>query len=233
MRPGLTSATYAADDSSLDSEDEELAEAAIAAWLSGRSSTSAGPYLHDGAGPSSDSDTSVQELQPTVVSDRAKQATCDASADLEAKTAAPAAAQTGSIQGSMENTAQPRAGANLHGASESAAALSPPVERSTAKPALDAHAAGGQKVPANGDAAAASDSSALQQVDTKLEPISLQNYGSATELMELGLDVLKQQLQLHGLKCGGNLAERAARLFLLKDTPLTDLDKKHFPKNRK
>jgi hypothetical protein len=47
----------------------------------------------------------------------------------------------------------------------------------------------------------------------------------------LGLEKLKQELQLRGLKCGGNLAERAGRLFLLKTIPIDKLDKKHFAKS--
>ncbi|CAI5517409.1 unnamed protein product [Closterium sp. Naga37s-1] len=43
----------------------------------------------------------------------------------------------------------------------------------------------------------------------------------------LGLERLKQELQQRGLKCGGTLSERAARLFLLASTPLDQLDPKH------
>ncbi|KAG2599821.1 hypothetical protein PVAP13_5KG417200 [Panicum virgatum] len=42
----------------------------------------------------------------------------------------------------------------------------------------------------------------------------------------LGLEKLKVELQSRGLKCGGTLQERAARLFLLKTTPLDKLPKK-------
>ena len=48
----------------------------------------------------------------------------------------------------------------------------------------------------------------------------------------LGLEKLKQELQSRGLKCGGSLAERAGRLFLLKTITLDKLDKKHFAKSR-
>lgn len=44
----------------------------------------------------------------------------------------------------------------------------------------------------------------------------------------LGLEKLKVELQVRGLKCGGSLSERAERLFLLKSTPLEKLDRKHF-----
>jgi hypothetical protein len=42
-----------------------------------------------------------------------------------------------------------------------------------------------------------------------------------------GLDVLKRELQARGLKCGGTLAQRAERLFLLRDASLEALDAKH------
>ncbi|CAL5414333.1 unnamed protein product [Camellia sinensis] len=42
----------------------------------------------------------------------------------------------------------------------------------------------------------------------------------------LGMERLKSELQSRGLKCGGTLQERAARLFLLKTTPLEKLPKK-------
>jgi hypothetical protein len=44
----------------------------------------------------------------------------------------------------------------------------------------------------------------------------------------LGLEKLKTETELQGqgLKCGGTLQDRAARLFLLKTTPLDKLPKK-------
>ena len=47
-----------------------------------------------------------------------------------------------------------------------------------------------------------------------------------TTLQVLGMERLKSELQARGLKCGGTLQERAARLFLLKTTPLEKLPKK-------
>jgi hypothetical protein len=58
-------------------------------------------------------------------------------------------------------------------------------------------------------------------------PLDVAHYQSAAELEALGLDVLKRELTGRGLKCGGTLGERAARLFLLKSTPLEQLDSKH------
>lgn len=42
----------------------------------------------------------------------------------------------------------------------------------------------------------------------------------------MGMERLKTELQSRGLKCGGTLSERAARLFLLKSTPIDKLPKK-------
>ena len=61
-------------------------------------------------------------------------------------------------------------------------------------------------------------------------PISLAEYQTAAELEAVGLGRLKHDLTRHGLKCGGSLQERAARLFLLKTTPVDKLDQKHFSK---
>ena len=44
----------------------------------------------------------------------------------------------------------------------------------------------------------------------------LQNASSAEELESLGLEVLKQALTCRGLKCGGTLSERAARLYSIR-----------------
>lgn len=63
--------------------------------------------------------------------------------------------------------------------------------------------------------------------------LDLQQYSSAEALEAVGLEQLKQQLMKHGLKCGGTLKDRAARLFLLKDTALERLDKQHFAKAAK
>ncbi|KAG4914111.1 hypothetical protein JHK82_054693 [Glycine max] len=58
------------------------------------------------------------------------------------------------------------------------------------------------------------------------EPLNFDAFNSAAELEVLGLERLKSELQSRGLKCGGTLMERAARLFLLKSTPLDELPKK-------
>ena len=56
----------------------------------------------------------------------------------------------------------------------------------------------------------------------------LLDISSLAEMEALGADRLKAHLQQRGLKCGGTVGERAARLFQLKTTPLDRLDTKHF-----
>ncbi|XP_031128366.1 replication stress response regulator SDE2 isoform X3 [Ipomoea triloba] len=56
--------------------------------------------------------------------------------------------------------------------------------------------------------------------------LNFDEISSAEELEVLGMEKLKSELQVRGLKCGGTLQERAARLFLLKTTPLEMLPKK-------
>ncbi|KAL3615709.1 hypothetical protein CASFOL_041370 [Castilleja foliolosa] len=58
------------------------------------------------------------------------------------------------------------------------------------------------------------------------KPLDFDEYRSAAELEVLGMERLKTELEARGLKCGGTLRERAARLFLLKTTPLEMLPKK-------
>ena len=61
-------------------------------------------------------------------------------------------------------------------------------------------------------------------------PIDLMQFSSASDLESMGLVRLKNELQQHGLKCGGSLSERAARLFLLKTIPVNKLDQQHLSK---
>ncbi|ESQ37767.1 hypothetical protein EUTSA_v10028668mg [Eutrema salsugineum] len=59
-----------------------------------------------------------------------------------------------------------------------------------------------------------------------MEPLNFDDFNSATDMEVMGMERLKSELQSRGLKCGGTLQERAARLFLLKTTPLDKLPKK-------
>ncbi|KAL0642359.1 hypothetical protein Bca4012_040649 [Brassica carinata] len=58
------------------------------------------------------------------------------------------------------------------------------------------------------------------------EPLNFDDFNSAKDMEVMGMERLKSELQSRGLKCGGTLQERAARLFLLKSTPIDKLPKK-------
>lgn len=62
------------------------------------------------------------------------------------------------------------------------------------------------------------------------EPVILGQYESASALQAVGMARLGVALSSHGLKAGGSLHQRAERLFLLRTTPLAELDHKHFAK---
>ena len=51
--------------------------------------------------------------------------------------------------------------------------------------------------------------------------IELENYADAQQLQDLGPDVIKQELQRMGIKCGGTLEERARRLWSTKGFRIT------------
>ncbi|XP_004306677.1 PREDICTED: protein SDE2 homolog [Fragaria vesca subsp. vesca] len=58
------------------------------------------------------------------------------------------------------------------------------------------------------------------------KPLNFDDFNSAAEMEVLGAERLKLELQAYGLKCGGTLRERAARLFMLKSTPIEKIPKK-------
>ncbi|GAB5365858.1 hypothetical protein AAMO2058_001094600 [Amorphochlora amoebiformis] len=66
------------------------------------------------------------------------------------------------------------------------------------------------------------------------EKIDLNEYNSPQDLQKVGLDRLKYNLKLLGLKCGGSLKERAERLYKVKGiSELSSLDPKLFAKSTK
>ncbi|XP_019405099.1 PREDICTED: protein SDE2 homolog [Crocodylus porosus] len=67
----------------------------------------------------------------------------------------------------------------------------------------------------------------------KSTPINLLAFNSATEMEALGLDKLKFELMALGLKCGGTLQERAARLFSVRGLPKDQIDPALFAKPSK
>lgn len=54
--------------------------------------------------------------------------------------------------------------------------------------------------------------------------VDLAAASSAEQLEPLGLEVLKGELMRRGLKCGGTLAERAARLFSVRGLAPDQID---------
>lgn len=58
-----------------------------------------------------------------------------------------------------------------------------------------------------------------QDMEEPSQEIDLSGYNTVENLEQLGLDKLKMALMKKGVKCGGSLKERAARLFLIKDLP--------------
>ncbi|CAK9140511.1 unnamed protein product [Ilex paraguariensis] len=68
--------------------------------------------------------------------------------------------------------------------------------------------------------------SAIRNVSEIEKPLDFDEFNSAVDMEVLGMERLKSELQARGLKCGGTLQERAARLFMLKTTPLEMIPKK-------
>ncbi|KAH6789295.1 hypothetical protein C2S51_004301 [Perilla frutescens var. frutescens] len=80
------------------------------------------------------------------------------------------------------------------------------------------------------DSSASGSASAVESLQNVEKPLNFDDYHSSADMEILGLERLKSELQARGLKCGGTLQERAARLFLLKTTPLEMIPKKLFAK---
>lgn len=56
------------------------------------------------------------------------------------------------------------------------------------------------------------------------QQLDLSSVSSVQQLESLGLDVLKEELMSRGLKCGGTLPERAARLFAVRGLSPDQID---------
>lgn len=66
-----------------------------------------------------------------------------------------------------------------------------------------------------------------------VEAVDLAAFSSAAELESLGLERLKCELMARGLKCGGTLQERAARLFAVRGLAKELIDPALFAKPSK
>jgi len=82
----------------------------------------------------------------------------------------------------------------------------------------------------NGEVPGWGNKSTEKESEAEEPEIDLDYYSTVEELVELGPAKLKQALAARGLKSGGTVQQRAERLFLLKHTPLEQLDRKHFAK---
>ena len=72
-----------------------------------------------------------------------------------------------------------------------------------------------------------------KKVKVTPEILDLSKFESVSELEVLGLDRLKSALMALGVKCGGNLEQRAARIFSLKGIDPKDIDPKLLAKKSK
>lgn len=77
-------------------------------------------------------------------------------------------------------------------------------------------------------------SSSPDQDDTQEQrPLDLDSVSCVEDLEALGLNVLKEELLRRGLKCGGTLCERAARLFSVRGKRQEDIDPAILAKHNK
>jgi hypothetical protein len=118
------------------------------------------------------------------------------------------------------------AGARGKGRAAARAASPPPAPPSIMAPPAGRRAASPPPAAAPAPAPAAP-TPAPAPAAAPHAPVELSRFASPAQLEALGLEALKAELTARGLKCGGTLAERAARLFLLKSATLEQLDAKH------
>ncbi|XBI10740.1 hypothetical protein VPH35_137945 [Triticum aestivum] len=83
---------------------------------------------------------------------------------------------------------------------------------------------------ANGEVPGWENKGTGKKSESQESAVDLDYYNTVEELVELGPEKLKEALTARALKGGGTVQQRAKRLFLLKHTPLEQLDRKHFAK---
>ncbi|PSC72465.1 SDE2-like protein [Micractinium conductrix] len=184
----------------------------------------------------------LAELEGELSSDEEDSASDDEAEEAEEEAEEEAAAEAADGAGpsvSKPAGAPPAGGASDKSSSEGYAAADGSPSTAAAEPAAAPAApeqAAAAAEPAAADTASPSEQQQAQQAEAAApapaqEPIDLSAYGSAAELAAAaGGDRLKDELQRLGLKAGGTPAQRAERLWLLRDTPLEKLDRKHFAK---
>uniref|UniRef100_A0A8D0GKW8 Replication stress response regulator SDE2 n=1 Tax=Sphenodon punctatus TaxID=8508 RepID=A0A8D0GKW8_SPHPU len=131
-------------------------------------------------------------------------------------------------------------------ASDKAEEQQEPIEDAAEDPPEEATTGGQIKTPANEKNKAAktlkeeaqetipaTQQEASQFQSVRSACIDLLAFSCAAELEALGLDVLKSELMSLGLKCGGTLQERAARLFSVRGLSRDQIDPALFAKPSK
>ena len=101
------------------------------------------------------------------------------------------------------------------------------TEESSSSSSMTSSAAPEQSLPST--SSSTSDTKKASTATTPSEPIEflpvdLDDFDSPQSLENLGLNHLKNELQRRGLKCGGSLPERAARLFSIKGLSQDQID---------
>eukprot|EP00887_Chlorella_sp_A99_P000024 scaffold16.g24.t1 len=165
----------------------------------------------------------AKEAQPVAAQQQQQQQSKGAEPAATAELEVPAAAAKPAGEAAADTAALSDKSSDEH-----VTAGGSPAQATDAAPAAAAAAAAGPEAPA--EPAEPATAAAAAAPAAPLEPVDLAEFGSAAELEAVGMGRLKAELQRRGLKCGGNLQQRAARLFLLKSTPLEQLDKKHLAK---
>jgi hypothetical protein len=87
----------------------------------------------------------------------------------------------------------------------------------------------GMGKPANtdvGKSVKADEPVSSEAISTSFDPINLDDYSSVDDICQLGLNHLKAELTRRGLKAGGNLRERAERLFTVRGVPDSKVSEK-------
>ena len=219
---------FSESDSDDDSEDEAAAQLRKAGQVAATGSSG------------NDSDASAQEVALAIAEPGPDTAAAPPS-NIQAPAQASATAEPSQLPAANNSKAAPQSGKQLGRSLSRSQAVTDADAPAAAAAAETAKAESSAPTvstvsPAAAIADAEQASSSQKHVEVPaadVGPISLADYSNPAELEAVGLVRLKTELVKHGLKCGGSLSDRAARLFLLKDTPVDKLDQKHFSKPNK
>lgn len=189
-----------------------------------------------------DSDVSAQEIALAVAKENP--GTVDSAVPTEQSPSATASTLDTQQSAGIANAGHSKAGHSKSVASLHATQLRRSLSKSQAvtdvdEPAAAAAAAAtmttveSPAIPTSSEKPSSSNQVVQEEPADDNSPINLSDFSTPAELEAVGLAKLKIELARHGLKCGGSLSERAARLFLLKGTSVDKLDQKHCSKSNK